>query len=67
MEHTKPRPQNYRYLSDAQIELGALSPLWHPGTEEGVTAEEQGPGIPKQMLSRSFPRTQGTGEEATTG
>lgn len=53
MGHTKTRPQNYPYLSDVQIELGVLSLLWHPGTEEGVAAEAQRPGIPKQMLSRS--------------
>lgn len=53
MGHTKTRPQNYPHLSDVQIELGVLSPLWHPGTEEGVAAQAQGPGIPKQMLSRS--------------
>lgn len=65
MGHTKTRPQNYPYLADAQIELGVLSPLWQLGTEEGGAAEAQGPGI----LNRNSrgPRTQGTGEEATTG
>lgn len=65
MGYTKTCPQNYPSLSDAQIELGVLSPLGQLDTEEGVAAEAQGPKI-LNRCSRG-PRTQGTGEEATTG
>lgn len=48
--------QNDLYLCEIQMELGVLGPSWQPGTK-GMTVDERGLRIPKEMLSRSFPKS----------